>query len=69
MHSRCAWLCRALYRPLPSSLRSVIGAADEGFLDFLSCLLQVDPALRPTAAAALQHPWLAEQMHFDAFTF
>ncbi len=60
---------RTLYRALPSSLRSVIGAADDGFLDFISCLLQVDPDLRPSAAAALQHPWLAERMHFDAFTF
>ena len=58
-----------LYRPQPSSLRSVMGTDDVNFLDFLASLLQVDPALRPSAAAALQHPWLAEQMPFSPYSF
>ena len=32
--------------------------ADEGLLEFVSYLLTVDPRKRPTAAQALQHPWL-----------
>lgn len=35
--------------------------ADPGFLDFLTALLQVDPAKRPDAKQALSHPWLAHE--------
>lgn len=28
------------------------------FTDFLTCLLQTNPGKRPTAAEALEHPWL-----------
>ena len=39
-------------------------ATDPGFLDFLSALLQLDPAHRPTASQALKHPWLS-QAHYN----
>ena len=48
-----------LLRPKRTSLRHRIPDADEGCLEFLSTLLTVDPKLRPTAAEALQHPWLS----------
>ena len=38
---------------------------DEGFLDFLAALLSVDAERRPTAAQALQHPWLAHKYADD----
>ncbi|CAG9461009.1 unnamed protein product [Pedinophyceae sp. YPF-701] len=44
-----------------SSLRHRVPEADEGFLSFLSALLEVDPAKRPNAREALQHPWLQEE--------
>jgi tRNA A-37 threonylcarbamoyl transferase component Bud32 len=48
--------------PRRTCLRSrlALGASrDESlFADFLASLLSVDPALRPSAAEALQHPWL-----------
>ena len=50
----------------PASLREKLrrrttlrGGALDLAEDFLGALLQVDPAARPTAAAALAHPWLA----------
>jgi serine/threonine protein kinase len=61
----------ALLRPRPTTLASRLGgpsavatgacapdAADPGFLDFLACLLALDPAERPSAVQALRHPWL-----------
>lgn len=47
-----------IYLPKPSSLRQRLRTNDEEFVDFLSYLLRVDPAERPTASEALQHPWL-----------
>ena len=35
---------------------------DPGLLSFLSQLLAVDPGRRPTAAEALEHPWLQQQL-------
>merc|ERR1712137_946794 len=47
-----------LLHPKRTSLRQRMRTSSEEFLDFLSALLQLDPAERPTAAQALQHPWL-----------
>ncbi len=46
-------------RPKRTSLKARVPAADEGCTAFLSALLTIDPSQRPTAAQALQHPWLA----------
>lgn len=48
-------------RPKRSSLAARVPAADVQCVSFLASLLTVDPSLRPTAAQALQHPWLAAQ--------
>ena len=48
-------------RPKKTSLARRVPQADAGMLDFLGCLLQVDPSRRPTAAEALQHPWLHQR--------
>jgi len=48
-----------ILRPKRTSLRRRVPEADAGALAFLKALLTVDPAQRPTAAQALQHPWLA----------
>lgn len=47
-----------LLYPKHSSLRHRIPDADPGLLDFIRCLLTVDPRKRPTPAQALNHPWL-----------
>lgn len=43
-----------------TSLKARVPAADDGCIDFLSSLLTIDPSARPTAAQALQHPWLQQ---------
>jgi serine/threonine protein kinase len=49
-----------LLKPCPSSLAQHLGSASTpGCIDFLSMLLQPNPANRPTAAEALEHPWLS----------
>ncbi len=51
--------CRYEYlRPKRTSLGARVREADAGCLDFLASLLTVDPDQRPTASAALHHPWL-----------
>lgn len=35
--------------------------ADREFLDFVSSLMEIDPRKRPTAAQALEHPWLRKK--------
>ena len=47
-----------LLLPKRTSLRHRVPCADEGFLDFLACLLAPDPGQRPGAEEALCHPWL-----------
>ncbi len=52
-----ARICKADFKflkvdPQPSALAE----------DFLRFVLQVDPAVRPTAEKALQHPWLAQEL-------
>lgn len=54
-----------LLLPKNSSLRQRLRTDDEVFLDFVASLLQIDPAKRPTAAKALQHPWLAPGRYPD----
>jgi hypothetical protein len=44
--------------PVRTSLRVRLQCDDDGFLDFLAALLTLDPEKRPSAAVALQHPWL-----------
>lgn len=53
-----------LIKPVRSSLRVRLQCNDDGFLDFLACLLTLDPEKRPTAALALQHPWLRPENAF-----
>lgn len=45
-------------RPRRTSLKYRVPEADEGCIDFMGCLLSVDPKKRPSAQEALQHPWL-----------
>lgn len=54
-----------LYLPKRTSLRQRMRSDDNMFVDFLSCLLHLDPACRPTAAQALQHPWLSPGQYAD----
>lgn len=50
----------SVLQPTPTPLSSLLPAwVDAPFVDFLEQLLQTDPAQRPTAEAALAHPWLA----------
>lgn len=62
LYDRCRRTGRVdLLRPKRSSLARRVPGADAGMLDFLSAVLAVDPARRPSAAEALAHPWLAHQ--------
>ncbi|XP_038980893.1 MAP kinase-interacting serine/threonine-protein kinase mnk-1-like isoform X2 [Phoenix dactylifera] len=45
--------------PEKSSLAHHLQVSDTKFLDFLSCLLEINPRRRPTARQALLHPWLS----------
>lgn len=63
---------RSLIEPRRTSLRLRLKCrpddeAAAGFLDFLAALLTVDADRRPTAAQALQHPWLARELEFEAY--
>ena len=49
-----------LLRPKRGPLRSRLRGADPGFCAFVEALLALDPDARPTAAQALQHPWLMQ---------
>lgn len=51
--------------PKKTSLRQRMRTDSADFLDFLQRLLQLDPAKRPTAAEALQHPWLSQCKYPD----
>lgn len=42
------------------ALEQVVQTGDRLFLDFLRCLLRIDPAQRLSAAEALLHPWLLQ---------
>ncbi|XP_042041815.1 uncharacterized protein LOC121787206 isoform X1 [Salvia splendens] len=44
--------------PKKSSLRHRLPMGDQGFIDFIAHLLEVNPDKRPSASEALKHPWL-----------
>ena len=50
-----------------TNLRVQLGCEDAGFLDFIAALLAVDPALRPSAQQALEHPWLRTPLPLEPF--
>ncbi|KAL2553500.1 Protein kinase superfamily protein [Forsythia ovata] len=41
-----------------SSLRHRLPMGDQGFIDFVDHLLEINPKKRPSASEALKHPWL-----------
>ncbi|KAF6168629.1 hypothetical protein GIB67_005241 [Kingdonia uniflora] len=45
--------------PKKSSLRHRLPMGDQGFVDFVGHLLEINPKKRPTASEALKHPWLS----------
>ncbi|KAF8389653.1 hypothetical protein HHK36_024172 [Tetracentron sinense] len=45
--------------PKKTSLRHRLPMGDQGFIDFVSHLLEINPKKRPTASEALKHPWLS----------
>ncbi|KAF9596934.1 hypothetical protein IFM89_014513 [Coptis chinensis] len=47
--------------PEELSLENHLKVSDIGFVEFVKCLLQMNPSRRPTASEALQHPWLSYQ--------
>ncbi|XP_042388847.1 probable serine/threonine-protein kinase clkA isoform X1 [Zingiber officinale] len=49
--------------PESSSLSHQLLDSDAKFVDFLSCLLQINPRRRPTASEALEHEWLSISYH------
>mmetsp|Transcript_23450 Transcript_23450/g.54649 ORF Transcript_23450/g.54649 Transcript_23450/m.54649 type:complete len:764 (+) Transcript_23450:110-2401(+) len=51
--------------PKKTSLRQRMRTDSEEFLDFLTQLLKLDPAERPTATEALQHPWITQCKYPD----
>ncbi|KAK6153239.1 hypothetical protein DH2020_012878 [Rehmannia glutinosa] len=44
--------------PKMSSLRHRLPMGDQGFIDFVGHLLEINPKKRPSASEALKHPWL-----------
>jgi serine/threonine protein kinase len=50
-----------LLYPKKTTLAQRLHSDDQGFIDFCSNLLQIDPHKRPTAVEALRHPWLTVQ--------
>lgn len=51
--------------PKKTSLRQRMRTDSEEFLDFLSCMLQLDSTKRPTATEALEHPFLTSCKFVD----
>ncbi|XP_028803742.1 dual specificity tyrosine-phosphorylation-regulated kinase 2 isoform X2 [Neltuma alba] len=45
--------------PEESSLEQHLQVTDTLFIDFVRCLLSINPKTRPTATQALRHPWLS----------
>ncbi|KDD75017.1 protein kinase, partial [Helicosporidium sp. ATCC 50920] len=48
-------------RPKQSSLAARLAGLDPEFVSFVHSVLHLDPAQRPTAAQALEHPWLEQR--------
>ncbi|KAI3464185.1 hypothetical protein Pfo_020848 [Paulownia fortunei] len=44
--------------PKKSSFRHRLPMGDQGFIDFVAHLLEINPKKRPSASEALKHPWL-----------
>ncbi|KAL9684437.1 hypothetical protein QQ045_021875 [Rhodiola kirilowii] len=45
--------------PKKSSIRHRLPMGDQGFIDFVAYLLEINPMKRPSASEALKHPWLS----------
>lgn len=45
--------------PKKTSLRHRLPMGDQGFIDFVSHMLEINPKKRPSASEALKHPWLS----------
>ncbi|KDP30866.1 hypothetical protein JCGZ_15560 [Jatropha curcas] len=45
--------------PKKTSLRHRLPMGDQGFIDFVAYLLEINPKKRPSASEALKHPWLS----------
>ncbi|KDO42417.1 hypothetical protein CISIN_1g0010342mg, partial [Citrus sinensis] len=45
--------------PKKTSLRHRLPMGDQGFIDFVAHLLEINPKKRPSASDALKHPWLS----------
>ncbi|KAM7482883.1 hypothetical protein LguiB_007466 [Lonicera macranthoides] len=45
--------------PKRTSLRHRLPMGDQGFIDFVAHLLEINPKKRPSASEALKHPWLS----------
>ncbi|KAK4779030.1 hypothetical protein SAY86_006558 [Trapa natans] len=45
--------------PKKTSLRHRLPMGDQGFIEFVAHLLEVNPKKRPSASEALKHPWLS----------
>ncbi|KAL3512464.1 hypothetical protein ACH5RR_025181 [Cinchona calisaya] len=45
--------------PKKTSLRHRLPMGDQGFIDFVDHLLEINPKKRPSASEALKHPWLS----------
>lgn len=57
----------SLLTPKRTNLRIRLKCDDVDFLNFVSALLTIDPDKRPTAAQALQHPWLAKPYELEPY--
>lgn len=53
-----------LLHPKKSSLEKRLRSPDAGFVSFVSALLSLDPAVRPSAREALEHPWFKQEYEF-----
>ena len=51
--------------PKHTTLSHRLTGADQGFVDFVAHLLTIDPSSRPSAEAALQHPWLQVPYEYE----
>lgn len=45
--------------PKKTNLRYRLPMADQGFVDFVTHVLEINPKKRPNASEALRHPWLS----------
>ncbi|OAY63400.1 putative serine/threonine-protein kinase dyrk2 [Ananas comosus] len=45
--------------PKKTSLQHRLPMGDQGFIDFVAYLLEINPKKRPSASEALKHPWLS----------